>query len=167
MPSVLRAHFGVSISTPHAVKPCTCYGDANAVFYQCEIRSTEHAAGGYLSAQGRYAPTQRSAFVFSRCRLTAVPGQTNVYLGRPWRPYASVVFLNTEMGAHIVPAGWREWHPGDTKYLDTAFYAEYRSTGPGATPSARDPHTHQLTPAEAAKYEPMSFLAGPDHWKPE
>jgi pectin methylesterase-like acyl-CoA thioesterase len=106
------------------------YGDGNAFFDQCEIHSTQHAEGGYLTAQGKYLASQQSMFVFNRCRLTAEPGETHVFLGRPWRPYASVVFLNCEMGAHIDPAGWREWHPGETHNLDTVFYAEYSPPGP-------------------------------------
>lgn len=143
------------------------YGDGNAVFEDCEIHNTVHAAGGFLTAQGKYLPDMQSTFVFNHCRATAEPGVTNVYLGRPWRPYASVVFLNTELGAHIVPEGWREWHPGETHYLDTAFFAEYHSTGPGANPAAREPKSHQLTPQEATHYETERFLAGKDHWNPK
>lgn len=142
------------------------YGDGNAVFNDCEIHSTLHAAGGYLTAQGKYLADQQSTFVFSHCRLTAEPGETHVYLGRPWRPYASVVYLNCEMGSHIEPAGWHEWHPGETHNLDTVFYAEYKSSGPGANPAARDSHSHQLTTAQAKQYETARFLAGFDHWNP-
>ncbi len=142
------------------------YGDGNAVFNDCDIHSTLHAAGGYLTAQGKYLADQHSTFVFNHCRLTAEPGQTHVFLGRPWRPYASVVYLNTEMGAHIVPAGWLEWHAGQTHNLDTAFYAEYKSTGPGANPAARDPQSHQLTAAQAKQYDTRTFLSGSDHWNP-
>ena len=142
------------------------YGDGNAVFNDCEIHSTLHAAGGYLTAQGKYLADQQSTFVFNHCRLTADPGETHVYLGRPWRPYASVVYLNCEMGAHIDPAGWHEWHPGQTHNLDTVFYAEYKSTGPGANPAARDPHSHQLAAEQAKQYETERFLAGSDHWTP-
>lgn len=142
------------------------YGDGNAVFNDCEIHSTEHAAGGYLTAQGKYLADQQSTFVFNHCRLTGEPGLAHVYLGRPWRPYASVVFLNTEMGQHIDPIGWHEWHPGETHNLDTVFYAEYNSTGPGANPTARDSHSHQLTAAQARQYDTAHFLAGSDHWNP-
>ena len=142
------------------------YGDGNAVFNDCEIHSTLHAAGGYLTAQGKYLAEQQSTFVFNHCRLTAEPGETHVYLGRPWRPYASVVYLNCEMGAHIDAAGWHEWHPGETHNLDTVFYAEYKSTGPGANPAARDSHSHQLAADQAKLYETGRFLAGSDHWNP-
>jgi polygalacturonase len=57
-----------------------------------------------------------------------------VYLGRPWRPYATVVYLNTEMGSHIDPAGWREWHPGETHSLEPRFMPN--SIPPGPAPHA-------------------------------
>jgi pectin methylesterase-like acyl-CoA thioesterase len=142
------------------------YGDGNAFFNDCEIHSTLHAEGGYLTAQGKFLPDQQSTFVFDHCRLTAVPGETHVYLGRPWRPYASVVFLHTEMGGHIEPSGWREWHPGETHNLDTVFYAEYKSHGPGANVAARDPHSHQLTAAQAKQFAAKVFLTGMDGWNP-
>jgi polygalacturonase len=142
------------------------FGDAKAVFDRCEIHSTAHH-GGYLTAQSKHYAEEDSGFVFNRCKLTADPAaEPQIYLGRPWRPYARVIFLNTEMGAHIDPAGWREWHPGETHSLDTAYYAEFDSTGPGADKAARDPHTHFLTPEEAAQYSPAVFLAGSDHWNP-
>ncbi len=40
--------------------------------------------------------------------------------------------MNTEMGAHILPAGWSEWQGAPTQRLDTATYAEFNSSGPGA-----------------------------------
>jgi polygalacturonase len=141
------------------------FGDGKAVFDHCEIHSTPHSEG-FITAQGKHYPDEDSGFVFNQCKLTADPGVTNVYLGRPWRPYATVVYLNTEMGSHIVPAGWREWHPNETHSIETAFYAEYNSTGPGAPEGQRDPHTHRLTPEQARQFEPSVFLRGSDNWDP-
>jgi hypothetical protein len=70
------------------------------------------------------------------------------------------------MGAHIEAAGWREWHPGETNSITTAFYAEFNSSGPGGKASGRDTHTRQLSAEEAARYEVRRYLAGPDHWDP-
>ena len=95
-------------------------------------------------------------------RLAASPGEAHVYFGRPRRPYASVAYLNTEIGARIKPAGWREWDPGETHNLDAVFYAAYKSSGPGATPAARDPHSHQRTTAQARQFKAKFFLAGTD-----
>ncbi len=91
---------------------------------------------------------------------------SNVYLGRPWRPYALVVYLNTWMGKQIMPAGWREWHPGETDSLETAFYAEFHSSGPGADPGGREPFSHQLTEKQAKQFAPENWLRGSDGWNP-
>ena len=141
------------------------FGDAKAVFDHCVIRSNQHFEG-FITAQSKSYPAQESGFVFKDCRLEADPGVGNVYLARPWRAYATVVYLNTWMDAHIVPAGWREWHPAETDYLPTALYAEYESSGPGAGPSLREAHSSQLTPQQARKFEPEDFLRGSDDWNP-
>jgi len=141
------------------------YGNSIAVFERCEIRSNPHVIG-YITAQGRQEEHEQSVFVFDRCKLTAYPGVAHVWLGRPWRPMASVVYLRTEMGAHIEPGGFREWHPGETSYMDTVFYAEHGSTGPGAHAAERDPHVRKLTADEAAAWEPRRVLGVGDGWNP-
>ena len=141
------------------------FGDSKAVFDNCVIRSNAHSIG-FITAQSKSYPGQDSGYVFHDCRLEAEPDVENVYLGRPWRPYATVIYLNTWMGPHIVPAGWREWHPGETNYLPDAFYAEYRSSGPGAGSAQRESHANQLTTEQAEKFEPAVFLRGSDGWNP-
>jgi pectin methylesterase-like acyl-CoA thioesterase len=142
------------------------FGDAKAVFDRCEIRSIPHAAGGFLTAQSNTKPGQDAGYVFNHCKLTAEDGVTNIYLGRPWRDYATVIFLNTEMGGHIMPAGWFEWKSAPTPRLPMATYAEFDSTGPGANPKEREPYSKQLTAEEAKKYETKAYLAGSDGWDP-
>jgi polygalacturonase len=142
------------------------FGDGKTVFDHCMIHSTPHN-GGYITAQSKHYPEQDSGYVFDHCTLTADPGVTGpVYLGRPWRDYATVIFMHTEMDDKIAPAGWSEWHAEVARSLGTAFYAEFDSTGPGAHHEERDPHTHFLTPEEAKQYEPKVFLRGPDNWDP-
>ncbi len=142
------------------------FGDGKTVFDHCEIHSTPHK-GGFITAQSKHYPQEDSGYVLNACRLTADNQAGDVYLGRPWRPYATVVYLHTWMGPQIDPAGWHEWAPGKTHSLDTAYFAEYDSTGPGASARTRDPHAHPLTAAEAAHYEPMHFVAGTDGWNPQ
>jgi polygalacturonase len=141
------------------------FGDGKTVFHRCVIRSNAHSVG-FITAQSKSYAAQDSGFVFQDCRVLAAPGVDNVYLGRPWRAYAKVIYLNTWMGAQIVPEGWREWHPGETDYLPTAFYAEYRSSGPGATSTRRQPRAIQLTRSQAEAFEPKEFLSGNDGWNP-
>jgi pectinesterase len=61
-------------------------------------------------------------------------------LGRPWRPYARVVYINTWLCADVTPQGWNSW--GKTPGIPQAWYAEFNSTGPGANPAARVPWSH-------------------------
>jgi polygalacturonase len=141
------------------------FGDAKAVFDQCTIHAIAHQEV-MLTAQSRKYPEQDSGYIFNRCTVTSDPGVGRIFLGRPWRAYAWVVFLNTALDAKVAPEGWREWHPGQTDRLITATYAEYESTGPGAQPGLRESHSRQLTEAEAAKYRACAFLAGADGWNP-
>jgi pectin methylesterase-like acyl-CoA thioesterase len=86
-------------------------------------------------------------------------------LGRPWRPYASVTYLNCEMGGHINPKGWNNW--GNPTNELTARYAEYNSTGLGANPDKRVKWAKQLTREEAENnFSIENILGGSDNWKP-
>ncbi|WP_347304566.1 pectinesterase family protein (plasmid) [Croceibacterium sp. TMG7-5b_MA50] len=139
------------------------FGNAKAYFQRCELHGVARS-NIFYTAQSRNGPEEDSAFVFSDCRLTAESAPDGVWLGRAWRPYARVVWLNTRMDAPIAPAGWREWYPDRSRTLDTAWYAEHRSTGPGASPETRDPRSHQLTDQEAQQWTLASFFAGDIGW---
>jgi pectin methylesterase-like acyl-CoA thioesterase len=141
------------------------FGDAEAVFDRCHIHVLAHPQA-YVTAQSKRYPEQQSGYIFDHCTITADAQAGKVFLGRPWRAFASVVFMESELGQKVDPAGWAEWHAGETTRLETAFYAEYASRGPGAAPAKREAHAHQLTDAEARKYVATSFLAGPDGWNP-
>lgn len=133
-------------------------GDGTAFFDDCEIHSTDHAAGGFITAQAKHYAAQESQFVFHNCRLTADPGAVNVLLGRPWRDFASVVFLDPQFGPHLAAAGWKEWQPGGHR-LNTAFFRVYH-------PSGTRVDSKQLTPEEAGRYTVRGVLAGKDNWDP-
>ncbi|HEX5317044.1 MAG TPA: pectinesterase family protein, partial [Candidatus Kapabacteria bacterium] len=141
------------------------FGDSKAVFDHCEIHALPHSTV-FLTAQSRHYPDQSSGYVFHDCRITVAPDASEIYLGRPWRAYSTVVFLNTDIEASIDPAGWREWKPGETHKIETSFYAEYGSHGVGGNTSQRDPHSKQLLKNEIDQYSANIFLAGPDHWDP-
>ncbi len=151
------------------------YGSAATVFDHCEIHSKN---GGHITAAN--TPQDHPyGFVFMNCKLTGdphpwispdgIPANTNsppkADLGRPWRPYASVTYLNCELGDHIKPEGWNNWRNAENE--KTARYAEYNSTGPGANPDARFKWAKQLTADEAAKISIESVLSGTDAWNPQ
>ncbi|HKV42136.1 MAG TPA: pectinesterase family protein [Blastocatellia bacterium] len=141
------------------------FGDAKAFFQHCEIHVIPHRIA-MLTAQSKHYPDEQSGFVFNRCKVTADPAAGHIFLGRPWRPYSTVVFINTDLEAHVEPDGWREWHPGETRSLETAFYAEFNSTGPGSNVNKREIHSKQLSSAEARRFSVTAFLSGPDSWRP-
>jgi pectin methylesterase-like acyl-CoA thioesterase len=141
------------------------FGDAVAVFDHCHIHAIAHQQV-YVTAQSKRYPEQKSGYVFDHCRITADAQAGKIFLGRPWRAYSTVIFLESELDEKVDPAGWAEWHGGETARLETAFYAEYASTGGGGGPAMREARAHQLTDAEAGKYAARTFLAGGDHWNP-
>jgi pectin methylesterase-like acyl-CoA thioesterase len=133
------------------------FGDARAFFENCEIHSKTHSTV-MITAQSKLHGDEKSGYVFDHCRLTADSDAKGVYLGRPWRSFAWVVFMHTEMGPWITAEGWHEWEHDGKASLPTAFYAEYKSSGPGANPGRR-----QLSDAEAKQFSVAAFFDG---WNP-
>jgi PelA/Pel-15E family pectate lyase len=130
------------------------FGTASAVFEDCAIHSKGQ---GYVTAHYRTSNEEDTGFVFLRCRLTGSNTGTGVYLGRPWRPYARVVFIDCWLGDHIRAEGWDNWR--DPAREKTASFAEYKSKGPGANPSARVAWSKQLTDREAAEFSRERFFS--------
>jgi len=128
------------------------FGDATVLFENCTINSKSDS---YATAAST-AKDIPFGYVFKNCKLTADENVTQAYLGRPWRPFAKTVYINCEMGKHILPEGWSPWSKSDTQ--PTAFYAEYNCTGEGFQPKNRVTWSHQLKAAEAKKYTIENIL---------
>ncbi|WP_461451573.1 pectinesterase family protein [Mucilaginibacter sp.] len=137
------------------------FGEATVVFDHCTIKNLSDS---YITAPST-TPRQQFGFVFFDCDLIADSTVKKVYLGRPWRPYAKAVYINTIMESRIVPAGWDNWRNPDNE--KTAFFAEYKSTGPGAHISGRAAWSHQLTSTEIKSYTIKNILSGKDGWDVE
>lgn len=86
------------------------------------------------------------------------------YLGRPWRDYASVLFMNTEMSEVVQPAGWHNWDRADRE--KTARFAEFNSQGRGAATANRVPWAGAPAVPEVQAVTANRVLAGRDHWAP-
>ena len=129
------------------------FGPSIVLFDSCHLHSKKNS---YITAS---STTERNTYgyVFRDCRVTAAPGVTRLYLGRPWRSFARTVFIRCELPGAIVPDGWDNWR-SPAKEL-TVYYAEYRSSGPGAAPGQRVAWSHQLTDAQAATYTPQRVFA--------
>lgn len=138
------------------------FGEATAVFKNCTIHSLKNS---FVTAAAT-SQNQEFGYVFFNCKFTAASGVDEVYLGRPWRPYAKTVLINSHLGAHILPEGWDHW-PGDKMFPNkerTAYYAEYNSTGPGASPTTRVEWSYQLSPEKAAKYTLKNIFSTTNDW---
>lgn len=136
------------------------FGPSTALFEDCIIHSKRNS---YVTA----ASTPKEAkygYVFKHCKLTAEPGVDKVYLGRPWRPYAYTLFIECELGKHIVSAGWHNW--GKQSNEETARYMEYKNTGEGANASERVAWSKQLTKKEAEAVTVNAIFRTQSNWNP-
>ena len=136
------------------------FGAATAFFDRCTIVARRD---GYVTAAST-PEEQPHGFVFSRCTLRGESPEVRTYLGRPWRSFASTVFLSTEMSEVVRPEGWHNWNRPDRE--KTARYAEHGSTGAGAKPEARVPWARLLTAQEASALTSAAVLGGADGWDP-
>lgn len=145
------------------------FGGAVAYYNKCTIFSKrpdpispvaqKSNVYGYITAASTFE-TQPYGYVFKDCKLESDCPPATVYLGRPWREFAKTVYLNCEMGEHIRPEGWNDWGKKHGHF----YYAEYCSTGPGASPDTRADFSHQLSNEEAKEYTLENVLGG---WIPE
>jgi pectinesterase len=130
------------------------FGRATAVFENCRLHSK---ADSFITAASTPEGIEYG-LVFRDCVLTAAEGVSKVYLGRPWRPFARTVFINTEMGAHILPEGWNTWSGASGPETEKVFYAEYANTGAGAATARRIGWSRQLSKRQARNYTAEHIL---------
>ena len=137
------------------------FGGATEFYERCHINCL---GNGYITAASTVSNTA-FGFVFSHCQITGENPDVKTYLGRPWRPYASVAFRDTEMSGVVRPTGWDNWR--DPAREKTTRYAEFNSTGSGANPQARAKWARQLTADQAAAITVEKVLGGSDGWNPQ
>ncbi len=134
------------------------FGFSTCYFENCEIFCKK---SGYITA----ASTPEGAnygFVFKDCKIKGTAAANSFYLGRPWRPFAQVVFLGCEIPSIIRPEGWHNW--GKASNEQTAFYAEYNCTGNGSDTSLRVTWAKQLDAEQASNHSRENVLGD---WNPD
>lgn len=129
------------------------FGNSTALLEHCLIHCK---SAGFITAQARNSPQETTGYVFLRCVITGNGGTSYTYLGRPWRPFARVVFAFTYMDQCIKPAGWNNW--GKIENEKTACFYEYRCFGPGFCPSQRVKWAIELKEEEAEKFIKHNFI---------
>lgn len=136
------------------------FGPSTAWFENCTILSRTDS---YITAASTPQDVEYG-YVFNRCKIVAAEGVSKVYLGRPWRPYAHTLFMNCQLGKHILPVGWHNW--SNTQNEKTARYCEYDNHGEGAATKERAAWTRQLTKKEAAKVTLENVFRQNGGWTP-
>ncbi|KAG5622856.1 hypothetical protein H5410_008074 [Solanum commersonii] len=145
------------------------FGNAAVVFQNSKLAARKPMSGqkNMVTAQGREDPNQNTGTSIQNCDiipssdLAPVKGSVKTYLGRPWKAYSRTVYMQSNIGDHIDPAGWSEWD-GDFA-LKTLYYGEYMNKGAGAGISKRVnwPGYHKaLTTSEAAKFTVGQLIQG-------
>jgi pectinesterase len=132
------------------------FGAATAFFERSHIHVWRN---GYITAASTPAEA-RYGFVFSHSKITGESPDVKTYLGRPWRDFAQVTFLNTEMSDVVRSVGWNNWDRPERE--KTSRYSEFGSTGAGAKLAERASWTKALSAKEAAALTPTAILG----WDP-
>ena len=135
------------------------FGPSIAWFEHCDIFCK---ADSYITAAST-PKEQPYGYVFNNCRITAAPGVSKVYLGRPWRDYGYTLFMNCDLCKEIRPEGWHHWQK--EREL-TARYLEYNNRGEGASTTQRVAWSRQLTKKEASEITPEAVFRMQSEWHP-
>lgn len=99
-------------------------------FEDCELFCKD---SGYITAASTPQNSQYG-FVFYHCKIQG-ENPASFYLGRPWRPYAKVAFIECNMTNVIKPEGWDNW--GKVSNEKTAQFSEYQNSGEGGNRTNR------------------------------
>lgn len=109
------------------------FGDASAWFGECDIVSN---GPGAITANSREESTDTAWYAIDNSNIKAA-SETDldgeVYLGRPWRILARVIYQNSELGSLINAKGWTTMAEGATP-----LYYEYNNSGDGGDTSERE-----------------------------
>ncbi len=84
------------------------FGGAQAEFIDCTIYSRKSNNIGYITAAST-PENQEKGYHFKNCIVTADENTAPVYLGRPWRSFAKVIFEGCDIGSHVHSEGWDNW----------------------------------------------------------
>lgn len=150
------------------------FGNAAVIFQGCNLvaKKPMPMQTNIVTAQSRNDPNENTGISIQNCSVLASDDLasdmegTKTYLGRPWRPYSTVVYIESYIDDLVDPAGWTKWSQdsGD-EGLDTLYYGEYVNSGPGAGTDKRVtwPGFHLMDYDDAYNFTVSEFIYG-DMW---
>lgn len=147
------------------------FGNAAAVFQDCNliVRKPLSGQANMITAHGRTEEGINTGFVIQNCTISgeaeyiAVKDTSKTYLGRPWKPYARTLIIDTEIDDVIDNTGWAAWPGAD--YEKTCWFAEFRNRGGGANDGGRVNWSgiKKVDMNQVADFLPEKFIHA-DHW---
>ncbi|XP_057790366.1 pectinesterase 4-like [Salvia miltiorrhiza] len=161
---------------------CRIYGTVDFIFGKgdCIIQDSQIIVRKPLpnqfntvTADGREIKRGSNGLVLHHCSIVPddylwpVRFQIPTFLGRPWKPEALTVVMQSTLGDFIRPEGWKIWD-GSTNHHTCTMY-EHGNTGPGANTNRRTKEFKRfkvISAAEAAKFTVGHFLAAGE-WLPQ
>ncbi|KAF9265315.1 pectin lyase-like protein [Marasmius fiardii PR-910] len=138
-------------------------------WFQNVILANRACGGGMVAWKGTNqndTPGNRYGAYIADSQIIRSPdanATTNITQGcRPWNDFATTVFVNTFMENVVQPVGWKPF--SGRPFVNTTFYAEFNSTGPGGNVSDRISIEHFLTPDEVKEFTLDSVFLGRPSW---
>ncbi|KAK8511290.1 hypothetical protein V6N13_013707 [Hibiscus sabdariffa] len=119
------------------------FGDARAVFQNCLLLVRKPMANQncIVIAQGKQYTESKGGYVFQNCTISGdkdylpLKDKNLSYLNRPWREFATVIIMQSQIDDIIQPVGYIPMN-GD-KGLETSYYVEFGNRGPGSKTDQR------------------------------
>ncbi|KAL3450532.1 pectin lyase fold/virulence factor [Aspergillus insuetus] len=108
------------------------FGFAAAWFGECTVASN---GAGYITASSRGTTADDVWYVFDHSTIRAATGYDlagKVFLGRPWRVLARVIYQNSVLTDVVHPEGWTTMAEGATPE-----FREFQNTGAGSNTAQR------------------------------
>lgn len=135
------------------------FGGGTVVFEDCVIYALERPKElpCYLTAACT-SDKLKYGYVFRNCHLSGNAEENSVFLGRPWREFANVVYIDCKMDKCISKKGFCKWN--DTKRHLTSTYALYGCYGEGYDENKLVEWCNVLTDDKAQEYATDKVLEG-------
>ncbi|KAI9013732.1 pectin lyase fold/virulence factor [Phycomyces nitens] len=157
------------------------WGYGTAYFDHTTVATNQR--GGFITAHNRQTANAAGGFYFNSCTAIAtLPSgplkatankalsftstsqfPKSTYLGRPWSRYARVVFMYSNLGDNITPAGWSTWSSSSPN-TDGILFGEYQNNGAGKWNSATRAHFATLLSSEKAATFGVNSVLGSTSW---
>ncbi|EPS69429.1 hypothetical protein M569_05334, partial [Genlisea aurea] len=79
-------------------------GSGQSLYLNTEVHVIPGEPMGFITAHARKTTGDPGGYSFVHCRITGA-GET-AYLGRPWYPYARVIYSYSQLSDVVNPSGW-------------------------------------------------------------